>query len=451
MKKLISPLGALIGVLFLSSGCVTHNLDYSTRTAASIKVEESFTIEVKPFQYAVGLGANQIRANIFSTKNVVVVFQEALEIELKNAGYKIGESDIQLTGDIKELINGPPKVIYSLTNNRDGSNYEKSVESEARVVAGLDLESMYANIRDVITAYIDDPEFYQTVSKEVYKNDPSRKPPQKVTKEAKAPNPKGIAKTESSIASPSRTFVLIVGINDYADKTIPKLRFAEADARSVTKFFKLSKKSRSSQDRVELLLGKNATRLNIEKALSEHLIKKANGQEDMAILYFAGHGFKDARQTYFACADTKLDSLRQTALSETILRSYWNDVQAGNKIMILDACHSGGVKNFRGIGGVTLAPTKSKAGSSKQLSIVMSAAGANQLSVEDENYGQGVFTVSLVQGLSGDADNNNDGKVSSDEIKDYLNVNVPKLAAAAGGKQNPEVKVFGSGAVFMTK
>ncbi|MDF1663860.1 MAG: caspase family protein [Planctomycetota bacterium] len=454
MKKLISPIGVLIGtVLAFSSGCVTHNLDYSTRKAASTQVEQSFTIDVQPFKYSVGLGPNQLRANIFLTKNVADVFQQALEIELKNAGYKIGESDIQLTGDIKELINGPPKVIYSLKNNRDESNYEKSVESAARVVAVLDLESMYANIRDVITDYIDDPEFYQTVCNEIYKNDPSRKPPQKLIKKAQStPTPKVIGKTESSIKSPTRTFVLIVGINDYADKTIPKLRFAEADARSVTKFFKLSKKSRSSQDRVELLLGKNATRINIEKALSEHLIKKANGQEDMAILYFAGHGFKDARQTYLACADTKLDSLRQTALSETVLRSYWKDVQAGNKVMILDACHSGGVKNFRGIGGVTVAPQRSaKAKSSEQLSIVMSSAGANQFSVEDENYGQGVFTVSLIQGLSGDADNNNDGKVSSEEIKDYLTVNVPKLAAAAGGKQNPEVKVYGSGSVFMTR
>lgn len=452
MKKLISPAGVLFGTLLLcSSACVTHNLDYSSQKAASKKVEQSITIEVQPFQYQVGLNPNQLRPNVFLTRNVADVFRQALEIELKHAGYKIGISDIQLTGDIKELITGKPKVVYLLKNKQDGSNYEKSVESAGRVITEWDVPLMYANIRDVITDYIDDPTFYQSVCKEFYKNNPSLKAPPTITKKSK-PIPKVTPKIESSISSPSRTFVLIVGINDYEDKNIPKLKFAEADARAVTKFFKLSKKSRSSQDRVEVLLGKAATRLNIEKALSEHLIKKANGQEDMGILFFAGHGFKDARQAYLACVDTKLDSLRQTALSETVLQSYWKDVQAGHKIMILDACHSGGLKNFRGIGGVTIAPRKiNKASASKQLSIVMSSAGENQFSVEDENYGQGVFTVSLIQGLSGDADNDNDGKVSSEEIKTYLMTNVPKLAAAAGGKQNPEVKVYGSGSVYMTK
>src|SRR5438876_1011017 len=71
------------------------------------------------------------------------------------------------------------------------------------------------------------------------------------------------------------TYVLVVGIDACADAKIPRLRFAEADARAVYAFFATERKSPTAADRVQLLLGKDATRIGILRAMREHLETKA--------------------------------------------------------------------------------------------------------------------------------------------------------------------------------
>ncbi|MBI3723568.1 PDZ domain-containing protein [bacterium] len=94
------------------------------------------------------------------------------------------------------------------------------------------------------------------------------------------------------------TFVLVVGVNEYKDPKIPKLKLAEDDARAVYSFFATEEKSPTAADRVKILRGADATRLGILKAIREHLTAKATRAEDTVILYFAGHGFADAKETY---------------------------------------------------------------------------------------------------------------------------------------------------------
>ena len=50
----------------------------------------------------------------------------------------------------------------------------------------------------------------------------------------------------------------------------------------------------------------------------------------------------------------------------------------------------------------------------------ISAARATERSYEKDDFNHGVFTYCLVEGLSGAADGNEDGKVTFDEIVQYL-------------------------------
>jgi len=234
-----------------------------------------------------------------------------------------------------------------------------------------------------------------------------------------------------------RTFVLVVGIDDYSNHELTDLRFAEADARAVYRFYAQDRASPTESDRVKVLLGRDASQREVLRAIDDHLVRKATRPEDTAVFFFAGHGLKDAKGTYLACHDSEPDGLLYTAISVEQLQNLWQEIGAKQRIVITDACHSGGLKNLRGFSGVGKRVVQQSQGST---TLVIAAAGANQLSTEDERAGQGVFTGALLQGLRGGADKDRDGVVRAGELQTYLREEVPSRARELGGKQDPTIE-----------
>jgi len=72
------------------------------------------------------------------------------------------------------------------------------------------------------------------------------------------------------------------------------------------------------------------------------------------------------------------------------------------------------------------------------------ASGSEQFATEFEQIGHGVFTYALLQGLNGDAPNN--GKqITINELKAYLEVQVPELSKKYKGiSQYPASYGFGN-------
>jgi uncharacterized caspase-like protein len=64
----------------------------------------------------------------------------------------------------------------------------------------------------------------------------------------------------------------------------------------------------------------------------------------------------------------------------------------------------------------------------------MTASGANEVSVENDQFGHGVFTYYLVEGLKGEADADGDGFITVDEAYRYVSDKVPQ---ATGQEQHP--------------
>jgi uncharacterized caspase-like protein len=266
--------------------------------------------------------------------------------------------------------------------------------------------------------------------------------PKKVERpqESAAPPARAPAPADTRAAGSGRVFVLAVGVNDYQSTALSHLRFAESDARLVYRFFATSRRSPTTEDRVTILLGAQATRAGVLRALRENLLDRAT-PSDTVVLYFAGHGFADNSDTYLATVDTRLDALPETAIGFSTLQSYWERTQAASRVFLVDACHSGGLAGLRGIGGVVSAPssTPTESGAAGG-TITIASAGANELSAEDERLGQGIFTSVLVQALEGDADADRDGVVVLDEVADYITHEVPRQARALGARQTPVVR-----------
>ena len=78
--------------------------------------------------------------------------------------------------------------------------------------------------------------------------------------------------------------------------------------------------------------------------------------------------------------------------------------------------------------------------------VIISASSANEVSVEKDELGHGVFTYYLVQGLKGPADTDGDGIVTVDEAYRYVSKMVP---AATGQEQHPVKKGSVEGQLVM--
>ena len=86
-----------------------------------------------------------------------------------------------------------------------------------------------------------------------------------------------------------RLFALIIGIDNYQDKKIRKLRGCVNDSENVYRF--LTESLRASPAHIKHLRDSQATRQNILSAFEEHLLNNQEIQQnDTIVFYFAGHG-----------------------------------------------------------------------------------------------------------------------------------------------------------------
>jgi hypothetical protein len=65
-------------------------------------------------------------------------------------------------------------------------------------------------------------------------------------------------------------------------------------------------------------------------------------RDELKVLYFAGHGIKDANgRLHLAATDTELRFLASTGISAEFINQAMNDSRAGQIVLILDCCYSG--------------------------------------------------------------------------------------------------------------
>lgn len=183
---------------------------------------------------------------------------------------------------------------------------------------------------------------------------------------------------------------LIVGIDHYDH--ISALSGAVNDAHSVKSVLERNADGTLNFATPKLMTGTGPaagiTRTNLRQAVEELF----NDDADIALFYFAGHGYIDDTGGFLCASDCKSghDGL---ALSEVMAMA--NQSGAKNKVIILDSCHGG-------IAG-TSAVSKQVAEISDGVTI-LTASTADQYAMETGG-GSGVFTSLLVDALSGAAAN----------------------------------------------
>jgi uncharacterized caspase-like protein len=222
-------------------------------------------------------------------------------------------------------------------------------------------------------------------------------------------------------------YAVVIGVGVYDHPQIPRLRFAENDARSVYEF--LTTKGEYKKDNVLLITDsapQKPSLANIKRALGEWLYKKA-GKDDTVFVYYAGHGApevdasgndRDGLSKYLIPRDADPESLFVTAFAMDDIETIFRRLQSERVVIMIDTCFSGSVGDGKTSGGRTFMRQATRSGhmtkefldrlAGSKGRVVISASGPNELALELPELKHGLFTYFMLKGMAGAADADGD-------------------------------------------
>ncbi|MEX0893236.1 MAG: caspase family protein [Gemmatimonadota bacterium] len=231
-----------------------------------------------------------------------------------------------------------------------------------------------------------------------------------------------------------KRWAVVIGISEYRDPGVQGLKYADRDAKAVYDFLRsdLAGMGGFAPENIQLLLNEDATYQNMRVALFDFL--KNATEEDVVYIYYAGHGAPDPdrlENLYLLPYDANSRQLGGTGFPMEDMNRALRNVAAKHKILITDACHSGGITAE---GTRSLAVNRinevflEQMSTSTGVQVMFTASASNQESLEDEQWGggHGVFTHYLLEGLKGSADEDGDHIVSIGEAMDYTKSQVTR-------------------------
>ena len=209
------------------------------------------------------------------------------------------------------------------------------------------------------------------------------------------------------------------------------------------------------------------TRDNILKA--GEVLKNAN-VDDTVVILVSGHGAYDLSKEatyYYGTYNIDVKNLATTAVSFDEIESLLRDIAPRRKLLLLDTCESGEMdettraeltSRMRDVGlAARTSPVfeQARTGQPKRVflyerdryiyndlarrtgAIIFSAAHAGEMSFESPKIQNGFFTHEILEALtSSQADTNQDGRISIDELEAFVSL---KVALMTGGLQRPTV------------
>ncbi len=169
-----------------------------------------------------------------------------------------------------------------------------------------------------------------------------------------------------------------------------------------------------------------------------------NADEGSLLLFhFSGHGIAEAGQSYLLPRDAQAAALSDTSISMARVHQIMEESQARAKVIVLDACHSGASV---GKSSPRMSPEFiERVFEQAEGLAVLASCKQNQQSWEWPEEDHGVFTHFLLEALDGDADFDEKGFVTVQDVGRYVTDQVRKWSAENDKPQTPtlEVKVAG--------
>ncbi len=246
--------------------------------------------------------------------------------------------------------------------------------------------------------------------------------------------------------------VLTIGINKYKDARL-NLDYSVADAAEIASKFNKTELSAFDQIIQHELRDEDATRTAIFQQLNNmsHYL-----QNDVIIIYLAGHGLAVEGEWYFMPHETMIKDNQQYYAEVGISAQRVQEILIASKVqhvmIMIDACYSGAsLKSFRKMQDIQ---RRFSRGLSKSVGVVVLAATRkDQQAAELTDLGHGLFTYVVSEGLKGKADLKPiNQQISAHEVADFSTETIPAFSRKyLGASQEPTKFTMGSDFTLLTK
>ncbi len=254
--------------------------------------------------------------------------------------------------------------------------------------------------------------------------------------EASGPVFASLDPSAKKVKSNPDALALIVGVADY-EKTNADAIYADKDAQQFYDYARM--KLGIPAKNIKELLNDNAEYAEIILTTKNWLRRTSKANKSDIYIYFAGHGLAsdDGQDMYLLPYDGRPGLLDKTALLRDELFTNIQQANPRSVTVFLDTCYSGTTR-----GTDMLIASRPIAIRALEQSIpsnftVFSAAAGDQTSKPLEEAKHGMFSYFLMKGMEGDADSNNDNKITARELHAYVEQNVVQQSS---GSQTPELQ-----------
>jgi WD40 repeat protein len=226
-------------------------------------------------------------------------------------------------------------------------------------------------------------------------------------------------------------YILAVGISEYPEKL--RLNYAAEDAKALAETCQKYSQDMYRKLDVKLLTDKQATRRDVLRGLT--WLRQQMTQNDVGILFFAGHGTQDADgKLYLLPVDVELDDLLSTGVPMEQVKSTLAGIP-GRFVLMLDACHTGSFDGTKRRTSGSLTDDLVRDLATDDFGVIgMCSCMAREYALESPALHHGYFTEAVVEGLSGKALRSVGGAVYIHHLNAYVTDRVKELSH---GRQHP--------------
>jgi helicase len=226
-----------------------------------------------------------------------------------------------------------------------------------------------------------------------------------------------------------------IGIDRHQDICVPDLTGAVRDATALWALFTDTITEIDS----ELITDEKATVARIRESLDKAL--KGASEDDVVLIFFAGHGTRDHR---FVTHDTNLESLEASTISMSELANRFKESTANIVICILDCCFSGGApaRVLEGTPASREAPFEMAVLGKGR--VMITASGFDEPAFEHPVRRHGLLTAALIDILT-----EGTGPISLATALDNAQQRVRAAAASIRRIQNPVIFNFIEGGLTL--
>ncbi len=239
-------------------------------------------------------------------------------------------------------------------------------------------------------------------------------------------------------SQPRDAVAIIIGIQNY--KRVPNADFANNDAREFSEY--AIRALGIKPEKIKMLLDDEADEVNIVKAFENWLPIQVNKDKTDVYVFYSGHGLpsSDGKSLYFLPHGVDKELLSRTAVAQNDIIAALTAAKPKSVTMFIDACYSGQTRG----GDVLLANAKPVSLKADKHAyppnfIVITASANDQISSSSPELKHGIFSFYLMKGMEGDADANQDGKITVGEMQDYLSDKVARQAMTMNRNQNTQL------------